>query len=255
MTSTRPGKKPISPHQIKKCPKTDRPALYLDQKYYPATLDAIPDPLHIVDRQLRIILFNRAYKKWLKDLKLGQETIGKNIFKVLPFLKGQKNIRADYEKVFTTGKVVISEEVQHFNGRDHFIEVRRLPIREDRQIFKVISIVRDITDRKNAEKSLRESEQKFRRLAETISAGIFIYRGDHYVYANPYAETTTGYSRRELETMKLWDLIHPEFREEVKKRSWARQQGRIVPERYETKNIKERRDRDLGRSQDRSDRI
>ena len=69
----------------------------------------------------------------------------------------------------------------------------------------------DITARKQAEdereeyfrqlqqalRSLKESEQRFRTLAETTSAGILIDQGGKLVYANSAAEAMFGYSRQE----------------------------------------------------------
>jgi len=85
--------------------------------------------------------------------------------------------------------------------------------------------------------ALRESEIQFRTLAESMSAVVFIYQGEHIRYANPAAETLTGYSGEELAHMQFWDFIHPDFRELVKERGLARQRGEPVPTRYEVKII------------------
>ena len=49
------------------------------------------------------------------------------------------------------------------------------------------SFVKDITDRKRAEDALRESEEKFRVLAETSPAAIALYQGEDVLYINPTA--------------------------------------------------------------------
>ncbi len=83
--------------------------------------------------------------------------------------------------------------------------------------------------------ALKESEQKFRALAEHTATGIFIYRGNQFVYVNPAAEKMTGYTARELLSMNFWDIIHPDQRELVKQRGLRRQRGEKVPSRYEVK--------------------
>ena len=54
-------------------------------------------------------------------------------------------------------------------------------------------------------------------------------------YVNPAAEKITGYGQKEILGMPFWNVIHPEFRDLVKKRGLARQQGKPVPKRYEVK--------------------
>ncbi|MEW6208441.1 MAG: PAS domain S-box protein [Acidobacteriota bacterium] len=93
----------------------------------------------------------------------------------------------------------------------------------------------DITERKRASDALRESESLFRTLAETISAGLYIYRGERYIYVNSTAEKITGYPREELLGMDIWEPFHPDFRETIQQRAIARQRGEHVPAQYEAK--------------------
>jgi len=89
--------------------------------------------------------------------------------------------------------------------------------------------------RKKAEVALQESEKKFRVLAETSPAAIFLYQGEKYIYVNPMAEALTGYSREELLTEDSWGWIHPDFRDLVRERARRRQIGEKMPTRYEVK--------------------
>ena len=90
-------------------------------------------------------------------------------------------------------------------------------------------------ERAQAETALRESESKFRAMAETGSAATFIFQGPKMRYVNSAAERITNYNRDELLQMNFWDIIHPEFRELVKERGMARQRGEDVPGGYEVK--------------------
>ena len=95
----------------------------------------------------------------------------------------------------------------------------------------------DITEHKQAEQALRESEEVFRSLAETVSAAIYIYRDSKYIYLNPAAELISGYTRDELMAAEVWDIVHPDFREPMKERSALRQTGETVPPRSEIKIV------------------
>jgi len=97
--------------------------------------------------------------------------------------------------------------------------------------------VQDISDRKRAEQALRESELKFRSLAETVTAAIFIFQGTQLLYVNPAAVAITGYARDELLQSAFWRIIHPDFRDLVRTRGLARQGGTAVPSSYEVKIV------------------
>lgn len=75
----------------------------------------------------------------------------------------------------------------------------------------------------------------FKTLAETTAAGIIVYAGENVVYANRQASTISGYSRAELSQLRLWGLVHPDYRLEARQRALERLEGRRPRERYELK--------------------
>ena len=95
-----------------------------------------------------------------------------------------------------------------------------------------------------ARTNLRESENVFRTLAETTTAGIFIARPDRTLYVNKAGVRMSGYSIEELLTMSPWVVIHPEYRSATLERARAIMQGQqISPQnefKYVTKSGEER---------------
>jgi diguanylate cyclase (GGDEF)-like protein/PAS domain S-box-containing protein len=121
---------------------------------------------------------------------------------------------------------------------DVLFEAHLEPLRsEDGQPVGVIGVAVNVTERQRAEDALRESEAKFRAMAETVAASTFIYQGTKIRYVNSTAESFTGYSRDELLAMDFWEVIHPEFRDLVRQRGLARQESANVPARYEVKIV------------------
>ena len=86
---------------------------------------------------------------------------------------------------------------------------------EDGRLQMVLEFLRDITDRKRAEETLRKSEQRFRDLVENSLTGIFIIQDDQIVYKNPEQERLFGPLP---EPFKFTDFenVHPDDGEKLK---------------------------------------
>ena len=93
----------------------------------------------------------------------------------------------------------------------------------------------DITERKRAEEALRESEERFRKLAETTTAAAFIFDGGRIRYANSAATDITGYSSEELLAKSFWEIAQPDITAATRERLQARAPGEPVPPRAEVR--------------------
>jgi PAS domain S-box-containing protein len=96
----------------------------------------------------------------------------------------------------------------------------------------------DITERKQAETKLKESEYLYRTLTENSLTGIYMFREGHYLFANEMYCKMYGYSWDDLKSMDPLDLIAPECREQISERVKKRLAGEDVLSDYETKIIR-----------------
>lgn len=78
----------------------------------------------------------------------------------------------------------------------------------------------------------------FRRLTENIPVMLYIFGSRKFLYVNHSFEKKFGYKHVELLNMDFWELVHPDHRENVKKRGLAILEGKeAVPTNREIKGI------------------
>jgi PAS domain S-box-containing protein len=76
-------------------------------------------------------------------------------------------------------------------------------------------ILTDITELTVNEAALKESEQRFRMMAENIQDGLIIVENGKFVFSNHRIADITGYSKEELTRMKSADLASPEDHDKI----------------------------------------
>ncbi|MGD2142507.1 MAG: PAS domain S-box protein, partial [Candidatus Bathyarchaeota archaeon] len=97
-------------------------------------------------------------------------------------------------------------------------EINAAPILSDGKVIGSQGIIRDLTEREQTIQDLRESEEKFRNLAEHSPNMIFINKNGRIVYSNRRCEEVMGYSKEEFNSsdFNFLSLIAPEYVESVK---------------------------------------
>ena len=124
-------------------------------------------------------------------------------------------------------KIKSGEPVEHYetvrrrkDGRDIHMSLTVSSIRNYKGIIVAASTIgRDITDRKQAEDALQQSEEQFRTLVESAPDAIFIEVGGRFVYLNDAAIHMYGAaSEEELSGHAIIGRIHPDHRANVLER-------------------------------------
>ena len=124
------------------------------------------------------------------------------------------------ETVFGTGAPVRNEGALTFAGRMHWFDHFLTPLKDtDNCVRSILGISRDITERKNAEKQIHESEQLYQRLLEQSFDAIAIHKDKKIAYLNEKAAKILGAaSPEELSGRPIFDMIHPDSRRDLEDR-------------------------------------
>ena len=205
------------------------------------TLESIGDAVIVTDKNGRITRLNKVAESltgWTFS-----EALNKPVSEVL-ILKNARNgqsIPELFNRVLNEKRIVEIDEYTELVARDGSIRLIAdsfAPIPDkDGNIIGSVIVLRDVSEKRKKEIVLKESEEKFRLLAESSPVAIMIYQGERWVYTNPGASLITGYSREELLEMNYWDVVHPDDRQLIKDRGIARQKGEEVLQRYQFRII------------------
>ncbi|MFX1419332.1 MAG: PAS domain S-box protein, partial [Promethearchaeota archaeon] len=166
------------------------------EQQYRTTIDSLNDPLHVVDRDLRIILSNSAFDHWLADLGIDKKIVGQTVFEAFPFLTD--DIREEYEQVFNSGKSLLTEGSIFVNNMEIFTETRKIPIYREGKVKQIITIIRDISESKKMEIQVKESEKNFRNMITNLDEGYYKVEWEGKIlYHNPAFCKIAGYDPSE----------------------------------------------------------
>ena len=158
-----------------------------------AIFEAIPD-----------LLFRINYEGTILDCKTGnssdlifsrEKLINRKIVDI-PIPSVSQAFTDTIATVIATKSPASTEYSLNFTGDEHFFEARFIPFALD----QIIIMVRNLTQRRRAEKALIESEEKYRSIFENSIEGIFQTTLDgHYVEGNPALTRMLGYdSQKEM---------------------------------------------------------
>lgn len=92
----------------------------------------------------------------------------------------------------------------------------------------IVAVV-DITDLKELQENIKESENRFRALAESSPIDILIIQDGKFVYTNFEKGRVTRYSRKDILSKNFIDLVHPEFKKEMENKYLEVLSGKDVP--------------------------
>ncbi|MBT4512880.1 MAG: PAS domain S-box protein [Chloroflexi bacterium] len=164
-----------------------------------------PAIICLVDRQARIQFTNRRLPEYEES-----EVIGRTVYDFVPPLF-QDAMRERVQNVFSSG-LADPLESNFFleDGSEVWYETRFAPIRSKDKVVSFMSIITDITVRKKAETLLRESEEKYRLLADNTSDFVALTDLNAVItYVGP-AHIKLGYSSEDLIGKPGLPFAHPE---------------------------------------------
>ena len=184
----------------------------LDSGYYSCTMDGL------------LLEHNKAFKR-IFGFDTNQDMDG---VKIPDFWLNPKQ-RSKYLDILMNKGFVRNYLVgiKIINGEQITVSVNSHLVKDENgKVVRIEGTFTDITEQKQAEDELRESEERYRTLTENIGEGVcFINEEEIFVFANPSAERIFGVGEGELPGLCLTNFLFEENIEIIKNETQKRFQG------------------------------
>jgi PAS domain S-box-containing protein len=169
------------------------------QSLFLSLIDSLPLNVFSKDKKGRFILANRQYC----------QTVGKSIEEILGRTDGDfhppemaRKYRRDDRSVMDSQQVTsLEEEHRTTGGTTMDVSVIKAPLyNRQRDVTGVLGVFWDISQRKETERALHESENRFRELVDLLPQSIYEFSLDGRItFANQSALRTFGYTQEDLD--------------------------------------------------------
>ena len=189
----------------------------------------IDEALRQSEKRFAAFMANMPAFAWIKDVQGRYVYVNQMMEKLRPYSTGccgktdaeiwPSEIAAHYtandQKVITFRKAVQTVEPYSLEGEQRCVLVNKFPIFDETgAVVMVGGASVEITERVRTEEALRESEERFRELAENIDEVFWMSdpKNTRIIYVSPAYERIWGRSRDSLYAFpKSWtEAIHPE---------------------------------------------
>ena len=177
--------------------------------------DMYTHTLLFMNRQGRILFGNRPGKKCFELLQHEQQ--GPCPFCTNRYLMDESGPTGVYQWEFQNTK----------NGRWYDCRDRAIHWVDGRIVR--VEIATDITERKQTESSLRESEERYRQLVQHIPDYILVHRNGQILFVNDTAATSIGYTLDEVIGTSILTYLTPESQKTVREMMNERMSGSDIP--------------------------
>jgi PAS domain S-box-containing protein len=185
--------------------------------------DAIPDVLGIQDTQRRILRYNVAGYEFVG--RAPHEVIGKHCFELI-----DQNAPCDVcpSKIALKTRAPARAE-RYLDSRQRWFDVRAYPILDENgEVVRVVEHLRDITDIKQAEATIRESEVKYRALVENANEAIFILQEGEFKFPNRRATEMARKLNLRTGEKPFHTYVHPDDQKMLLDRHMKRIRGEAL---------------------------
>jgi PAS domain S-box-containing protein len=167
----------------------------------------------IIDTSLRYIVCNIHLRNLIQQFTGKEVLSGTDVIDCIALLDNTQpvNWNSIYEAAFNDLPSRFTHQIT-IQQKPFFFDISVNPVREGNNIIALSCSARDITERKNSEETLRQSELKFRSLIENSSDIITMATMEGNIfYGSPSAKNVFGYEEADYMGRHVCSFVHPDY--------------------------------------------
>ncbi len=181
-------------------------------KLLQAAIDAVKEPIMLIDADYRVKLMNQnvrdnylgsreADNAYCYEISHQRDTPCNGTAHPCPLKEVYKSLHP---------VTVVHEHIQH-TGQKCCVEIMASPLfGEDGKLIGIVETIRDVTERIQIEETLRESEERYKRLVGSVTDYIYTVKVEDNrpvtTFHSPACTAVTGYTSEEYQSdPHLWD--------------------------------------------------
>lgn len=180
-------------------------------------MDTIPAPIFYKNRNGVYIGCNQAFASSMGLRR--EDIIGKSIFDIVSPECAEKHSLMDAALLNNLEDQMYETSLPYADGSLHYVIFSKSVFRDANGPAGIVGVMLDISKRKQIEQDLRESERRFRLMAESIQDVFWMGTPDfqEILYINPAYEEIWGRNRQDLYKApeSFMEHVHPEDKESV----------------------------------------
>ncbi len=211
--------------------KQAQQALLESERKYRDLMESLQEGVWVVDKEMRTAFVNPHMAAMLGYAVA--EMMGKPLFSFID----ESNLslaRERMERRWQGVKEQVEFEFRRKDGSPLHVIINATPLTDHLGNFSgVIAGIVDITERKRFEESLRESEERYRRIVETAQEGIIIGSPENrFVFVNQRMADMLGYAREEMVGKTGLDFMDADQKYQVTSFRKRLKEGQVVHDEY-----------------------
>ncbi len=211
-------------------PQNPEHDLRLQRAYFEAIFQNTPDAVAILDAQDRVVMINKAFTTLFQYTP--EEARGVPINELVARRRMRREAEAFSAKALQGQSFEVETVRERKDGSLVDVAIVVAPVFIDGRMAAIYAGYRDISKRKQAERALREVDEKYRLIVDHSNDAIFVVQDEQIRFWNPRFRQFTGYEDEEIPHLPISTFIHPEDRNPVLSLHRDRLSGKTVPNTY-----------------------